>query len=348
MKAIVLNEHGGVDKLRYQDFPEPVCREGEALIRVKACAVNRLDVWVRRGLPNRSVRFPHILGSDISGQLVYSVGGLSPGDDVIVYPGISCNRCGYCMQGKENLCDRFSIIGGFSDWHGGYAEYVKVPIHNLISMPKWLNYEEACTLGVAYLTSYSMLTKAISLLNHEDSDEGIDIDDHTILVYSAGSGVGIASIQFAKKIGMKVITTSSKGKLDKARSIADYVIDREECDIIKEVMRITDGKGVDIVIDQLGLWDTSIRAVMKGGVIMVCGATVNEYAQVEVRALYNRLSSINGAYLGTKREMLDMLEFIHEYNIKPIIDSVFALEDTMLAHARMEMNHHFGKIVLRP
>ncbi len=346
MKAIVLNEHGGVDKLRYQDFLEPICREGEALVRVKACAVNRLDAWVRRGLPNRSVRFPHILGSDISGRIVYSVGGLSPGDDVIVYPGISCNKCRYCMQCNENLCDRFSIIGGFSDWHGGYAEYVKVPIYNLISMPKWLNYEEACTLGVAYLTSYSMLSKAIRLLDH--GDEEIDADDHTILVYSAGSGVGVASIQFAKALGMKVITTSSKGKLDKARSIADHVIDREEYDIIKEVMSITDGKGVSIVIDQLGLWDTSIKAVMKGGVIMVCGATVNEYAQVEVRALYNRSASINGAYLGTKKEMLDMLEFMHEYNIKPIIDSVLALEDAMLAHARMEMNHHFGKIVLRP
>ncbi len=343
MKAIVLNEHGGVDKLRYQDFPEPICREGEALVRVKACAVNRLDVWVRRGLPNRSVRFPHILGSDISGQIVYSVGGLSPGDDVVVYPGISCNKCRYCIQGNENLCDRFSIIGGFSDWHGGYAEYVKVPIHNLIGMPRWLDYEEACTLGVAYLTSYSMLSKAIRLLDYE-----IKGDDHALLVYSAGSGVGVASIQFAKALGMKVITTSSKGKLDKAKSIADHVIDREEYDIIKEVMSITDGRGVSIVIDQLGLWDTSIKAVMKGGVIMVCGATVNEYTQVEVRALYNRSASINGAYLGTKREMLDMLEFMHEHNIKPIIDSVFALEDAMLAHARMEMNHHFGKIVLRP
>jgi NADPH:quinone reductase-like Zn-dependent oxidoreductase len=344
MKAIVINGHGGVDKLRYQDFPEPICREGEALVRVKACAVNRLDIWVRRGLPNRSVSFPHILGSDISGQIVYSIGGLNSGDDVIVYPGISCNKCRYCMQGKENLCDRFSIIGGFGDWHGGYAEYVKVPMHNLISMPRWLNYEEACTLGVAYLTSYSMLSKAIRSLDHE----GIDGNDRTLLVYSAGSGVGVASIQFAKALGMKVITTSSKGKLDKAKSIADYVIDREEYDIIKEVMSITDGKGASIVIDQLGIWDTSIKAVMKGGVIMVCGATLNEYAQVEVRALYNRSASINGAYLGTKKEMIDMLELMHEHNIKPIIDGVFALEDAMLAHARMEMNHHFGKIVLRP
>jgi NADPH:quinone reductase-like Zn-dependent oxidoreductase len=342
MKAVVLHMHGGVDKLRYQDFPEPVCNDDEALVRVKACSVNRLDIWVRKGLPNRRVNFPHILGCDFSGYLVNSIGEFKANEDVLVYPGIGCNKCKYCLNGKENMCKEFSIIGGFSDWNGGYAQYTKVPYRNLIRMPKWLSYEEASTLGVAYLTAYSMIKKAteISSMNC--------VEGNTVLVYSAGSGVGIASIQFAKALGFNVITTvGDKSKLSKARIYTDHVIDRSEKDIVSEVMSITGNEGVSIVIDQIGIWDTSIRCVKKGGVVMVCGATADEYTNVEVRILYNKLASIIGAYLGTKADMLEMLNFMHKHNIKPVIDTVFALEDAMLAHAMMEMNHNFGKIVLR-
>ncbi len=346
MKAVVLHMHGGIDKLRYQDFPEPICNNDEALVRVKACSVNRLDIWVRKGLPNRRVNFPHILGCDFSGYLVNSIGEFKANEDVLIYPAICCNKCRYCLGGKENMCKEFNIIGGFSDWHGGYAQYAKVPYRNIIKMPKWLSYEEASTLGVAYLTAYSMLKKALSIVKMNSID-GID-DVKTVLVYSAGSGVGIASIQFAKALGFNVITTvGDRSKLSKASIYADHVIDRTEKDIVSEVMSITGNEGVSIVIDQIGIWDTSIRCVKKGGVVMVCGATANEYTNVEVRMLYNKLESIIGAYLGTKADMLEMLEFMHEHSIRPVVDTVFSLDDAMLAHARMEMNHHFGKIVLK-
>ncbi len=342
MKAVVLHEHGGVDKLVYEEFPEPSCSKDEALVRVKACSVNRLDIWVRKGLPGRSIRFPHILGCDFSGYLVNSIEEFNAGEPILVYPGIGCNRCRYCLNGRENLCKEFSIIGGFSDWHGGYAEYAKVPYRNIIRMPKWLSYEEASALGVAYLTAYSMLKRALDIVRMNS------IDDKSILVYSAGSGVGIASIQFAKALGFNIITVvGSKGKLSKALEYAEHVIDRSEKDIVSEVMSITENEGVSIVIDQIGVLDKSIRCVRKGGVVMVCGATAGEHATLEVRMLYNRLASIVGAYLGTKAEMLEMLEFMHKHNIRPVVDTVFALEDATLAHARMEMNHHFGKIILR-
>ncbi len=338
----MLHEHGGVDKLVYEEFPEPLCSKDEALVRVKACSVNRLDIWVRKGLPGRSLRFPHILGCDFAGYLVNSIGEFNADEPILVYPGIGCNRCIYCLNGRENLCKEFNIIGGFSDWHGGYAQYVKVPYRNIIRMPKWLSYEEASALGVAYLTAYSMLKRALDIARMNS------IDDKNILIYSAGSGVGIASIQFAKALGLNVITTvGDKDKLSRASKYADHVIDRNEKDIVSEVMDITGNEGVSIVIDQIGIWDRSIRCVRKGGVVMVCGATAGEHVTVEIRILYNSLASIVGAYLGTKAEMLGMLEFMYKHNIRPVIDTIFALEDAMLAHARMEMNHHFGKIVLR-
>lgn len=349
MKAVVLHGHGGIDKLRYQDFPEPVCDRGEALVKVHACAVNRLDIWVRKGLAGREVVFPHILGCDISGYLTGDVEhpNLKKGSRVVVYPGIHCSKCRFCRIGKENRCNALSIVGGFSRWHGGYAEYVKVPVRNLIPLESNLSMEEASSVNVAYLTVYSILKDAMRIMNDIHGSHNAD-DKRSLLVYGAGSGIGVASIQFAKAMGFRVITTvGDQSKMEKAYSLgSDLVIDRGRQDIVSEVMNFTND-GVDLAIDSVGIWDTSIKCLKRSGIVAVCGATASEHTSVEVRPFYNRLAIMFGAYLGTKQELVEMLNFMQRHGIRPVIDSVFALEDAILAHARMEMGQHFGKVVLK-
>ncbi|MFN4337300.1 MAG: zinc-binding dehydrogenase [Candidatus Nitrosocaldus sp.] len=353
MKAVVLHRHGGIDALRYQDFPDPVREsEGEVLVKVDSCSLNRLDIWVRRGLAGREVRFPHILGCDISGYIASDLEypKMKKGSKVVLYPMIHCEACRFCRIGKENRCisRSASIIGGFSSWHGGYAEYLKVPVSNIIPLPlvSDLSMEEAASINVAYLTAYSIIKYAIRLMR----DDGYYPENPSLLVYGAGSGIGVASVQFAKSMGYKVIATvGNHSKVEKAYSLGcDLVIDRSKQDIVREVMRFTGDEGVDLVIDHVGTWDTSIKCLKKGsGIMAVCGATVSEHTSVEVRPFYNRLASMFGAYLGSKKELVEMLEFIQKNGIRPVIDSIFALEDAMLAHARMEMDQHFGKIVLK-
>lgn len=345
MKAVVLHEHGGIDRLKYQDFPEPVCGDGEVLVKVGACSVNRLDIWVRKGLPGREVTFPHILGCDISGYLADHAEGISRGSRVVIYPGIHCGTCRFCTAGRENRCPSLSIIGGVSRWHGGYAEYVKVPVRNLIPLEDDLSMEEAASINVAYLTVYSMLRYALRVMEDLQSR----VDDPYMLVYGAGSGIGVASIQLARAMGFRVIATvGSESKVEKAYSLGcDLVIDRKRQDTIKEVMNFTGNEGVDLVVDHAGIWDTSIKCLKRSGIVAACGATASEHTQVEIRPFYNKLAVMFGAYLGSKKEMVEMLGFMKEHRIRPVIDSVFALEDAMLAHARMEMDQHFGKIVLK-
>lgn len=374
MKAVVLHRHGGVDALRYQDFPEPLCSKDEVLVKVHACSVNRLDVWVRKGLAGREVRFPHILGCDISGYLESDVDHpnlkMKKGSKVVVYPMIHCGSCRFCRIGKENRCtsNDASIIGGFSSWHGGYAEYLKVPVRNIIPLESYLSMDEAASINIAYLTAYSMIKYAMRLRRDINGYDDVTIatatanvvddlanintanDNPSLLVYGAGSGIGVASVQFAKAMGYKVIATvGSQDKLEKAYSLGcDLVIDRSKQDIAREVMRFTMGDGVDLVIDHVGIWDTSIKCLKKGsGIMAVCGATASEHTNVEVRPFYNRLALIFGAYLGSKKELVEMLRFMQEHNIRPVIDSAFALEDAALAHTKMETNNHFGKMVIK-
>ncbi|MCS7140674.1 MAG: zinc-binding dehydrogenase [Candidatus Nitrosocaldus sp.] len=352
MRAVVLHGHGSVDMLRYQDFPEPVCDRGEVLVRVHACSVNRLDLWVRKGLPGREVVFPHILGCDISGYLASDSPdtGMVKGSRVVIYPAIHCGVCRFCRMGKENRCSSVSIIGGFSRWHGGYAEYVRVPARNIVPIPPQsnLSMDDAASINVAYLTVYSMLMQAGGIM--QDVHGSIESDySPSLLVYGAGSGIGVASIQLAKAMGYRVMATVGDGsKVERSYSLGcDLVIDRSKQDIVREVMNFTGDEGADLVIDHVGTWDTSIKCLRRSGVVAVCGATASEHASAEIRPFYNRLAYMFGAYLGSKRELEGMIRFMDEHGIRPVIDSVFALEDAMLAHARMEMNQHFGKILLR-
>ncbi|MEM2759966.1 MAG: zinc-binding dehydrogenase [Nitrososphaerales archaeon] len=338
MKAAVIHEHGGPDKLVYQDIDDPKPSSNEVLVKVKVCAINHLDIWVRQGLPGKTLKFPHILGCDIAGEIASKNRSLPIGSRVMVYAGVSCGRCSYCKAGEENLCAKFSVIGGFSDMKGGYAEYVKIPVRNIVEIPPWFSYDEAACLGVSYLTAWNML-KDVNVKKGS-----------TVLVYGAGSGIGSATIKLARAMGMKVVTTvSSERKISLAKKLgANHVIDRNKQDVVAEVTRLTDG--VDAVIDHVGAstWMTSLKCLKVGGRMAVCGATTGEIANVEIRTVYNKQVSIIGAYLGTKGELIEMIKFMLKRRIKPLIDLTFRLSEARAAHERMEKNEHFGKILLKP
>ncbi len=337
MKAVVLHEHGSVDKLTYQEIEVPKPSKGEVLVRVRACGVNHLDIWVRQGLPGRKLRFPHICGCDIVGEVASPSKKFSAGSRVMVYPGLHCGACSYCRAGNENLCSKFAIIGGFSDVQGGYAEYVKVPLRNLVNMPGWLTFEQVACLSISYLTVWNMLNRA-------NVGKGTNL-----LVYGAGSGVGSATILLAKAKGAKVTTTvGDETKIGLAKRLgADHVINRKQNDIATEVSKLTDG--VDVVIDHVGAqtWNTSLRSLKQGGKMIVCGATSGETASIEIRTVYNKQASIIGAYLGTKSELIGLLKFMKLKKIRPLIDTIFKLSDVAKAQTRMENSEHFGKIVLQ-
>lgn len=338
VKAVAIHEHGGLDKLVYEEIEDPIPSKDEVVVKVAACGVNHLDIWVREGLAGKKLQFPHILGCDIVGEVASRNRSFPIGSRVMVYAGLSCGKCSYCRSGRENLCGSFSIIGGFSDTNGGYAEYVKVPLRNLVKIPRWFTYDEAACLGVSYLVSWNMLKST-------GVSRGM-----TVLVYGAGSSVGSATIQLARAMGAKVITTvGDENKIPLAKKIgANYVIDRTKQDIVSEVMAIS-GHGVDVVIDHVGAstWMTSLRCLKVGGHMAVCGATTGETANVEVRTVYNKQASITGAYLGTKNELVEMMRFMQRKKIKPIIDSTFMLREAADAHRRMESSRHFGKILLK-
>jgi NADPH:quinone reductase-like Zn-dependent oxidoreductase len=328
MKAVPFFEHGSIDVLQYCEFPDPVAGKN-VVVDVEYCGVNHLDIWTRMGIAGKKIRLPHICGCDIVGT--------AKGQRVIVYPGVSCGRCQHCKLGRENLCSEFAIIGGMSDWNGGYAEKVAVPARNIIKIPKELKSEIAAALPVSYLVAWNML-KANGAGGGKN-----------VLVYGAASGVGMATIQLARALGANVITTVSAGKQDFAEKLgADHVIDRTNQNIVEEVKKIRPA-GVDIVIDHVGAatWPTSIAALRQGGRIAVCGMTSGNEATVPVRMFYSKQIMMTGALLGTRAELQELVRFVIRKKIKPVIDSVFALKDAKEADRKMEAGEHNGKMLLR-
>ncbi|MDF2727832.1 MAG: putative alcohol dehydrogenase protein [Nitrososphaera sp.] len=346
MKAVAFFEHGPVDVLQYhEDFPDPVAGRDEVLIDIKYCAINHLDIWTRQGIgtaAGKKIRLPHICGCDIVGTTP-----AIKGQRVMIYPGVSCGKCQYCTSSsnnnngnnkRENLCNQFAIIGGFSDYNGGYAEQVAVPEKNVIRLPSALKDEAAATLAVSYLTAWNMLqTNGVSRKKK-------------ILVYGASSGVGMATIQLAEALGATVITTvSSNSKQDFAKKLgAHYIIDRTRQDIADEIKKIVPA-GVDIVIDHVGAatWATSIAVLRQGGRMAVCGMTSGNEATVPVRMFYTKQIVMVGSLLGTRAQLEELINFVMRKKIQPVIDSVFPLQDAKEAQKKMEAGRHTGKILLK-
>ncbi|MBI4257965.1 MAG: zinc-binding dehydrogenase [Thaumarchaeota archaeon] len=340
MKAVVFDAHGDPEVLHVADVEKPVSGFGEVIVRVKACALNHLDLWVRKGIPGVKIPLPHVLGSDIAGLVAETgpgVEGWSEGDEVLVAPGFGDGVCGECLAGRENYCANYKIIGYRIE--GGYAEYVKVPVGNLLKKPSKLSFVEAASIPLVFLTAWHMLVDKAKIKMGE-----------TVLVVGAGSGVGMAAIQVAKAVNCTVITTvGSDEKAGKAEALgADIVVNRKVEDVYEAVKGATSGRGVDVVVEHAGaeIWDKAVRSLARGGRLVTCGATTGPQVSIDLRFLYSKQHSILGSYMGTKRDLLDVLRLVEKGVFNPVVDSVFPLEKAVEAHKRLESGEQFGKVVL--
>jgi len=340
MKAIVFHQHGGPEVLKYTDAPEPALRANDVLVRVKACALNHLDLWVRRGLPNVPIPLPHIPGSDVAGEIAKigaDVTAIRVGQKVVLAPLVSCGKCPACLAGLDNHCRQATNLGYMID--GGSAEFVRAPEVNCLAYPENLKWEEAAAIPLVFQTAWHMLITGAKLQPGED-----------VLILGAGSGVGSAAIQIAKFFGARVITTAgSEEKLAKAKELgADHVIHYKTQKIRDEVRRITDKRGVDVVIEHVGTatWEDSLSSLAPAGRLVTCGATTGYDAKVDLRFLFSRQLSLLGSYMGTKSELHRVMKLVAAGELKPVVDRVFPLAEAAAAHAYLESSSQFGKVVL--
>jgi NADPH:quinone reductase-like Zn-dependent oxidoreductase len=340
VKATIFKQHGAPEVLEYTDVPEPSFRENEVVVEVKACALNHLDIFVRTGMPGIEIPLPHILGNDVAG-VVRDAGELvtwvKPGDEVMVQPGVSCGHCEACLSGRDNMCREYDIVGYRRD--GGYAERVVVPGVNIIPKPSGLSWEEAASLPLVTVTAWHMLVTRANVQPGED-----------VLVHAAGSGVGSVAIQIAKLRGARVITTaSSDDKLAKARELgADETVNYTRDDWPKQVRRLTDRKGVDVVVEHTGAatWPGSISALKNNGRLVTCGATSGFDARTDLRQVFYRHLTLLGSFMGSKSELLEAMQFVSTGKIRGVVDRVLPLSEARQAHELIEDRAQFGKIVL--
>ena len=325
----------------YEETPTPAIRENDVLVKVRACALNHLDIWARTGTRKADVPMPNISGSDIAGEIFETgklVTGHSVGDKALVAPGIGCGVCEHCTNGWDSLCDSYKIIG--YETQGGYAEFVAVPRENILPIPDKLGFEEASSVPLVFLTAWHMLLTRARLQPGE-----------TVLVWAGGSGVGIAAIQVAKLLSARVITTvGSDRKIPKARDLgADFVINHHSQDVPEEVKRFTHGAKVNVVFDHVGTatWEKSMRSMAPGGRLVNCGVTSGGKAEVDIRYVFRRQFSLLGSYMGGRGELIKVLKFFEDARLRPVVDSVLPLQEAGKAQVRMEQSEHFGKIVLR-
>jgi len=341
MKAVVFHEHGGIEKLSYQDVPTPRPGPGEVLIKLRAAALNHLDVWVRQGLSGMKLAFPHIGGSDGAGEIAEvgeGVRALEKGQRVVVSPTLSCGQCSECLDGRDNLCPDFRLFG--LQVPGTYAEYLVAPARSVFPVSDALSFEEWAAVPLVFLTSWNMLVATGRLEAGE-----------TVLIHAAGSGIGSAAIVIAKHLGARVITTAgSDWKLEKAKALgADETINYKTDDFAPRVKQLTDGAGVDLIFEHIGppTWPGDLACLAKGGRMVVCGATGGPRVELDVAPFYRRQLSIHGCYLGTRGDLEQVLELVEQGALRPVVDTVFTLKEAAAAQQKMLDRDFFGKLVLR-
>lgn len=342
MKAIVLDEHGGPEVLHEATLPDPQPGPGQARVEVHACALNRLDIWIRGGLPNLRVDYPHTLGSDVAG-IVRAVGeGVDEGlvgREVVLNPGVSCGHCEPCLSGWDNLCPRYRILG--ENTTGGYAEQIVVPRANLVDKPAGLSMIEAAAFPLTFLTAWQMLVIRAQVVAGE-----------TVLLHAAGSGVGSAGLQIAKLFGARVIAlASTEAKLEKARELgADHTVRSSEEDWPKQVRALpgVGRRGVDLVFEHVGeaTWEQSIKLCRSGGRVVTCGASSGWNARTDLRHVFFRQIQILGSTMGSKAAMFRVAELIGAGKLRPVVDRVFPLREAADAHRYLDRREQFGKVVL--
>lgn len=342
MKAIAFSRHGGPEVLEAITLPDPTPKSGEVRVKVKAVALNHLDVWTRNGWPGLKLEMPHILGADVAG-VVDLVGAevldLAVGTEVVLNPGLSCGACQRCLSGEDNLCRSYGILGEHQN--GGYAEYLCVPRRNVLLKPPNVSFEQAACLPLTYLTAWTMLVRRAQLGAGE-----------TVLIHAAGSGVGSAGVQISKLIGATVIATAStEAKLERARELgADHVINYADQDFLAEVKRLTHRKMVDVVFEHVGqaTWEKSVACLPVGGRLVICGATTGWEAAIDLRVLFYKRLSLLGSTMGSKGDLFRVMQLVSEGKLKPVLDRVLPLSAAAEAHGLLSERKAFGNVVLVP
>jgi NADPH:quinone reductase-like Zn-dependent oxidoreductase len=345
MKAVRFHEHGGPEVLRYEDAPVPHPGYGEVLVEVRACALNRLDVWVRSGARGWQIPLPHILGADIAGvvaEVGEGVGMVQTGMECFIHPGRPGGPSAHRLLGDDNIAHDYAPFGVFVD--GGYAQYVVVPVDNIMPKPASLSWEETAAFPLTFLTAWHMLGP-----RRGDLKSG-----ETVLVMGASSGVGTAAIQLAKARGAFVITTvGGAEKVQRAKELAaDEVIDHyaHKGEIHKRVYELTAGRGVDLVVEHVGgeVFMQCVKSLRRGGRLVTCGTTTGGQFEVDMQLVYAKHLTLLGSFMGSMGETLQYLPLVERGLVRPVVDRVYALEHAADAHMYMvQAGGHFGKIVLK-
>ncbi|MGM0575699.1 MAG: zinc-binding dehydrogenase [Myxococcota bacterium] len=340
MRAVVIREHGGPEVLRVSEIEDPEPGPGEVRVRVRACALNHLDLWIRRGLKGAPWSLPLITGADVAGDvdtLGAGVDDIEPGTPVMVMPGVSCGVCERCVSGADNLCAQYGMVGEHQD--GGLADYVVVPRANLVRKPERLEYTEAAALSLTSLTAWHMLVGRAELRAGE-----------TVLVQAGASGVGSAGVQLARYLDATIIATAgSDEKLAKARELgADHVINYREEDLVGRVKQLTGRRGVDVVFEHVGgdTFEASMRCLAWSGRLVTCGATAGAKVGIDLRHVFFKNQSILGSTMGTKGEYHHLVTLYERGHFEPVIDRVLPLEAIADAHRALEAREVMGKVVI--
>jgi NADPH:quinone reductase-like Zn-dependent oxidoreductase len=350
MKAVLFHQHGGPEVLQYAEFPTPNPKAGEALIRLHAAALNRMDVMVRNGWTGLKLELPHIPGADGAGEIV-ALGsplprplsrrergeGVREGDRVVINANLGCGQCEFCLAGKDNLCRDWHLLG--ETIRGTYAEYICIPVRQLYKLPNDLDYRQAAASALVYQTAWHSLVKRGNLQKGE-----------TVLIVGAGGGVNTASVQICKWMGAQVVVVGSDAKkLAMAESIgADILIDRsKESDWSKAVYLATNKRGVDVVVDNVGTtFMMSLRALRKGGRLLTVGNSGAPKFEIDNRYLFAKHLSIIGSTMSPLTDFKEVMDLIAAGKMKPVMDATFALKDAAHAQERLWKNENFGKITL--
>ncbi|MCE9583998.1 MAG: zinc-binding dehydrogenase [Planctomycetes bacterium] len=340
MKAYRVHQHGPPEVLKEETLPDPSPAADEAIIEVKACALNHLDIWVRRGVPGHKFPLPIIPGCDIAG-VVKDVGGVvknaKAGDRVVIAPGFSCGTCDLCSSGDDNLCREYGIMGETRD--GGYCQFVRVPSRLLIPIPGDIPFEQIAAVPLVFLTAWHMLVERCRLQPGDD-----------VLVHAAGSGVGSAAVQIAKLHGARVwATASTEAKRAKAKDLgADDAFGYEN--FVEEVRKRTNKRGVDIVFEHTGsaTFEGSLKSLAKGGRVVTCGSTSGAEVKFDLRLVFFKSLAILGSTMGSRGEVHRIVKLVGQGKLKPVVDRVMPMSDVRKAHEMMERREQFGKIVLVP
>ena len=342
MKALAFHEHGGLDRLRYQDVPDPAIGPADVLVRVRACALNHLDLFVREGLPGFRLPLPFWTGCDIAGEVAQvgaAVRDVTVGDRVAVNPNLHCGRCEFCEKGEQSLCVTYGILG--EHVHGGLAEYVKVAGDKVVKLPPHVKYEDAAAFILVNMTAWRMLVTQARLRAGED-----------LLVIGVGGGVSSTAVQIGKLCGARVwVTSSSDDKLARARELgADECINHAREDWARVVWERTGRRGVDVVLENVGAatWKGSLRALAKGGRLVTCGATSGPIGETDIRVVFWKQVSIIGSTMSSNAEFHDVMRELFRGRLRAIVDTVMPLAEGVDAQRRLAEGKQFGKIVLTP